>query len=165
MLPPTPAQVSQLLPPAPGSTAFTIVTAVDPRYQTAFTLGLRLHGTQVEVDAVPILDATYGEDAILIASATYDEDAGREEAVLQLELPATATPNARAVPDVDAEREDARNDSEPPLGATEGLDHTRLLFGLLVLAGLGLLVLAVLAICIPRLVCPGIVRRHWRGSL
>ena len=119
----------------------------------------------MDVDAVHVRDATYDGDATLIAGATKDEDAGCEGAVLQLEPRPNATLVARAVPDVDAEREDTCNDSERPLGATNDLGQTRLLAGLLILLGFGLLVLAVLATCILRLVCPWIVRRCWCGSL
>ena len=85
-----------------------------------------LHGTQVEVDAVPIVDATDDDDAkiaagatddddaqiaagatddekaLLTASATVEEDATREVAAQQPELASLATLAASAIPDDDA---------------------------------------------------------------
>ena len=106
----------------------------------------------MEVDVVHIADATNDDDATIAAGAindedaniaageTKDEDAKREVAVQQPVPPLLAILAARAIPGDDAKREDARRHSELPLGVTDDLGNTRLLFVLLLLTCFALLV-------------------------
>ena len=112
-----------------------------------------MHGTQVEVDEVPV------EDAI------NDEADEREDAHLDRELRLVASCAAIAVPDDDAKRWDARHEGVHRLSATKVLGQTRLPGGLLVPLLPGLLLLALLATLILQEVNVRVLHDHGPSSL